>query len=127
MLDWRLGMDVIKLMVDSNYQMGYDDLANTPYGDLADVFNKLGERVQKAHPAGDVVYTPNDGHNWRTGYFVTENSKKEHLVHMFRLQRNVKASPIKHQSVQAPQQPVQNKRQPGSGVSIDDNGCGPLG
>ena len=144
-LDWRLGMDVIKLMVDSNYQMGYDDLANTPYGDLADVFNKLGERVQKAHPAGDVVYTLNDGHNWRTGYFVTENSKKEHLVHplwnvtaeetidgyyaqdMFRLQRNVKASPIKHQSVQVPQQPVQNKPQPGSGVSIDDNGCGPLG
>ena len=125
-LDWRLGMDVIKLMVDSNYQMGYDDLANTPYGDLADVFNKLGERVQKAHPAGNVVYTPNDGRDWKTGYFTTERTKVEHLIHplwnvedqesqdgfdaqdMFRLQRNVKSGPETHQAAQVPQQPVQN-------------------
>lgn len=113
-LDWRLGMDVIKLMLDEHYQMGFDDLANTPYGDLADVLNELGERVQKAHPAGDVIYNMNDGHDWKTGYFECNMQGvrcNEHLVHplwntdsqeqidryvpqsCFKLQRNVKSSP----------------------------------
>ncbi|MDD6184229.1 MAG: DEAD/DEAH box helicase [Bacteroidales bacterium] len=144
-LDWRLGMDVIKLMVDSNYQMGYDDLANTPYDDLADVFNKLGERVQRAHPAGNVVYTPNNGHDWRTGYFTNDGRNVEHLIHplwnvedqesqdgfdaqdMFRLQRNVKASPKTHQAVQASQQPVQNTDQPVQKTSNGNADLGELG
>lgn len=144
-LDWRLGMDVIKLMVDSNYQMGYDDLANTPYDDLADVFNKLGKRVQRAHPAGNVVYTPNNGHDWRTGYFTNDGRNVEHLIHplwnvedqesqdgfdaqdMFRLQRNVKASPIMHQAVQASQQPVQNTDQPVQKTSNGNADLGELG
>ena len=111
-LDWRLGMDLIKLMLDKNYCMGYDDLKNTPYGDLADVLNQLGTRIQNANPSGDVIYTPNDGTDWRTGYFETISiHAKEHLVHplwntdyeehndgyepqsAFRLQRNVKARP----------------------------------
>lgn len=112
-LDWRLGMDLIKLMVDKNYCMGYYDLTHTPYGDLSDVMNKLGERIQKANPGGNVIYTPNDGKDWRTGYFETSpNNGKEHLVHplwntdyeewndgfvpqsAFRLQRNVKTRPV---------------------------------
>lgn len=150
-LDWRLGMDVIKLMVDSTYKMGYYVLSNTPYGDLADVFNKLGERVQRAHPAGNVVYTPNNGHNWRTGYFTNDGRNVEHLEHlehlvhplwnvedqesqdgfdaqdMFRLQRNVKASPKTHQAVQASQQPVQNTDQPVQKTSNGDADLGELG
>lgn len=144
-LDWRLGMDIIKLMVDSSYKMGYDDLCNTPYGDLADIFNKLGERVQKAHPAGNVVYTPNDGHDWRTGYFTNDGRNVEHLVHplwnvenqeiqdgfdaqdMFRLQRNVKVLPKEHQAVQSAQQTVQNTPQPTQTTSNGDAGCGELG
>ena len=144
-LDWRLGMDVIKLLVDCTYQMGYDDLANTPYGDLADVFNRLGSRVQNAHPAGNVIYTPNDGHDWRKGYFTTNGRFVEHLVHplwnvvdqeiqdgfvaqdMFRLQRNVKASPIVHQAVQVTQPPIQNNPKPVQSVSNDDPDCGELG
>ena len=144
-LDWRLGMDVIKLMVDSTYQMGYDDLSNTPYGDLADVFNKLGERVQKAHPAGNVIYTPNDGHDWTKGYFTTERRSVEHLVHplwnvedqesrdgfdaqdMFRLQRNVKAGPTTHQTSQVTPSTVQSNLTATQNTSNVENGCGDLG
>ena len=144
-LDWRLGMDVIKLMVDSTYQMGYDDLTNTPYGDLADVFNKLGERVQKAHPAGNVIYTPNDGHDWRTGYFTNDGRDVEHLVHplwnvedqesrdgfdaqnTFRLQRNVKARPTTHQTTQVPPPTVQSNLTTNQNKSNGDGDCGDLG
>ena len=114
-LDWRLGMDIIKLMLDSNYRMGYNDLSDTPYKDLSVVLNKLGERVCNSHPTG-LEYNPNDGVDWRSGYFITKNQGqefKEHLVHpfwkveqeefedgfepqdMFTLQRNVKSSPVK--------------------------------
>ncbi len=83
-LDWRLGMDIIKLMLDKTYDMGYSNLANSTYGDLADVMNKLGLRVQYANPAGNITYHSNDSHNWRTGYFTTSRRDivvKEHLVH----------------------------------------------
>lgn len=128
-LDWRLGMDVIKLMLDKNYKMGFNDLANTPYGDLADVLNELGERVQKSHPAGDVIYNRNNGHDWKTGFFdcnIQGVKCKEHLVHplwntdnqeqidgyapqsCFKLQRNVKNKP--QRTILTPQtaQPVNN-------------------
>ena len=115
-LDWRLGMDVIKLMIDEKYDMGFSDLSSPPYGDLAQLMNKLGERVQHAHPAGNIKYNPNDLHDWRSGYFTTMergSSLKEHLVHplwavhdqeledgyraqnTFILQRTVKSNPIK--------------------------------
>ena len=114
-LDWRLGMDIIQLMLDKTYRMGYDNLSETPYGDLSSVLNKLGERVCNSHPLG-LQYYPNKGIDWRSGYFITENQGqefKEHLVHpfwkveqeefedgfepqdMFTLQRNVKSSPVK--------------------------------
>ena len=81
-LDWRLGMDVIKLLLDCNYQMGYDNLANTPYGDLANLLNKVGNRVAQANPG--VKYHENNGLEWQTGYFSTGGRgrlKNEHLVH----------------------------------------------
>lgn len=128
-LDWRLGMDVIKLMLDENYQMGFDDLANTPYGDLADVLNELGNRVQKAHPAGDAIYHKNDCHDWKTGYFECNMQGVrcvEHLVHplwntdsqeladgyvpqsCFKLQRNVKSDPNTTRLQPQPVQPANN-------------------
>ncbi len=81
-LDWRLGMDVIKLMLDKNYEMGYSNLANTPYGDLADILNELGTRVQNAHPSGNVIYTPNNGTDWRTGYFTSTLDGEKHVEHL---------------------------------------------
>ena len=129
-LDWRLGMDLIKLMLDCNYRMGYDDLRDTPYDDLADVLNKLGERVQNSNPGGNVLYTRNDGIDWRTGYFETlPNHEKEHLVHplwntdaeefsdgyepqsSFKLQRNVKATPVRTMIVTKPAPIPQPKQQ----------------
>lgn len=115
-LDWRLGMDIIKLMIDGTYDMGYYDLSSTPYDDLAKIMNELGERVEHAHPAGNIVYTKNDLHDWHSGYFTTMErgiSLVEHLVHplwnasnqesidgcraqnTFKLQRTVKSSPVK--------------------------------
>ena len=115
-LDWRLGMDIIKLMIDGTYEMGYSDLSSTPYGDLAKILNELGERVEHAHPAGNIVYTKNDLHDWHSGYFTTMErgvSLVEHLVHplwnvsnqesidgwraqnTFKLQRTVKSNPVK--------------------------------
>ena len=82
-LDWRLGMDVIKLLLDRTYKMGYKDLGNTPYGDLANVFNEIGNRVANANP-GRLTYHSNDGNDWKTGFFTSGGrggSKVEHLVH----------------------------------------------
>lgn len=82
-LDWRLGMDVIKMMLDQNYTMGYNDLADTPYGDLADVLDEIGNRVANANP-GRLIYTSNDGKDWKTGFFTSGGrggAKIEHLVH----------------------------------------------
>ena len=117
-LDWRLGIDIIKLMVDQTYDMGYTDLANTPYGDLAKLMNEIGARIKLANPAGNVKYYPNDLHDWKTGYFETKviggSGATEHLVHplwnvcpqesidgfiaqnSFGLQRIVKALPNKY-------------------------------
>ena len=113
-LDWRLGMDIIKLMLDKNYKMGYENLSDTPYGDLSQILNEIGNRVQNAHPIG-IKYYENDGKDWKTGFFETirgGNTCKEHLVHPlwntecqeiedgyipqsgFKLQRNVKEVPV---------------------------------
>lgn len=84
-LDWRLGVDIIKLMIDQTYDMGYTDLSNTPYGDLAELLNEIGERTELANPAGNVKYHHNDLHDWKTGYFETKviggTIALEHLVH----------------------------------------------
>ena len=82
-LDWRLGMDVIKTMLDQNYTMGYNDLADTPYGDLASVLNELGNRVANANPER-LTYTSNDGKDWKTGFFKSGGrggTMIEHLIH----------------------------------------------
>lgn len=127
-LDWRLGMDLIQLMLDSNYKMGYDNLSNTPYKDFAGLLNSLGNRVQRAHPQGNVVYHANNGLDWRTGYFESRMMggvlAKEYLVHplwnidveeynagyepqsLFCLQRNVKNVPVESTiQVSIPKQP----------------------
>jgi hypothetical protein len=75
-------MDVIKLLIDSNYEMGFNDLGNTPYGDLASVLNEIGNRVANANL--NMSYTPNDGHDWRRGCFISGGRggcKVEHLIH----------------------------------------------
>ena len=82
-LDWRLGMDVIKIMLDQNYTMGFNNLADTPYGDLASVLNELGNRVANANP-GRLTYDSNDGKDWKTGFFKSGGrggAKIEHLIH----------------------------------------------
>lgn len=48
-LDWRLGIDLIKLMLDSNYDMGLYDFAHTPYNDLSAIFDAVSNRVTKAN------------------------------------------------------------------------------
>lgn len=49
-LDWRLGLDIIKLMLDQSYIMGHDDLDDTPYGDLRHQFEVATEKVRGARP-----------------------------------------------------------------------------
>ena len=49
-LDWRLGLDIIKLMLDPTYIMGHDDLDDTPYGDLRHQFEVATEKVNGARP-----------------------------------------------------------------------------
>ncbi|MCQ2193730.1 MAG: DEAD/DEAH box helicase [Paludibacteraceae bacterium] len=46
-LDWRLGVDLIKLMLDPDYTMGVDDYS-TPYGDLADIIDVAGQGADHA-------------------------------------------------------------------------------
>ena len=123
-LDWRLGMDIIKLMIDSTYRMGYDDLNNTPYGDLLDIMNKLGDRVQNANPG--VVFTHAENCSW--GFFTSTRQgvvRTEHLVHplwncsnvefqdgykaqdSFRLQRVPKIQPQEYVAPQVGPNPIQ--------------------
>ncbi len=57
-LDWRLGIDLIKLMLDPNYDMGQTIPA--PYGDLESIFDEVGTKVQNANSALGIRY---DNHN----------------------------------------------------------------
>ena len=134
-LDWRLGMDLIKLMVDANYDMGFHDMRNVPYHDLPSLLNEIGERVEKSDPSGRTKYHKNDGINWRTGYFSSQvaslgqpqaTNAIEHLAHplwnvveeeiedgfkavnSFTLQRSVKSHPVKFHPCQDPNLSVSN-------------------
>ncbi|NLI71300.1 MAG: DEAD/DEAH box helicase [Bacteroidales bacterium] len=83
-LDWRLGMDIIKLMLDCNYNMGYENLADTPYHDLSDVFNKLGERIENSQPEGGLTYHHNEvSHPYFVSRDIFANEKREYLIHPF--------------------------------------------
>lgn len=151
-LDWRLGIDLIKLMVDQNYEMGYTDLKDTPYQDLADLFNELGERVEKANPSGRLKYTPNNGNDWRTGLFTTQNvglgqtaTVVEHLVHplwnvsdqeaidgykamdSFTLQRKVKPQAKRYQAPTLPPANTTTSSTPAAQPSPSNTGYGSLG
>lgn len=149
-LDWRLGIDIIKLMIDQTYDMGYSDLANTPYGDLSKLMNELGNRIQNANPAGNVIYHPNDLKDWKSGYFETTLPGAvavEHLVHplwnvqdqnasdgyyaqdVFALQRKVKLQPQKYNSNSIAPVPVPSVLPPqvAPGSSAGSGGYGVLG
>jgi hypothetical protein len=55
-LDWRLGVDIIKLMLDKGYDMGYASGLITPYADLKAVIDLAGNNTAAAH--NNVVYDP---------------------------------------------------------------------
>ena len=48
-LDWRLGVDIIKLMLDTSYDMGFASGLITPYADLKDVIDLAGTNTASAH------------------------------------------------------------------------------
>ena len=60
-LDWRLGVDLIKLMLDDTYDMGYTRLDDTPYGDLENQLRIAGKTVTDNNPMIDLKTSP-DGH-----------------------------------------------------------------
>ena len=47
-LDWRLGVDLIKLMLDNTYDMGFSNLGATPYSDLPVLLSLAGNKVDDA-------------------------------------------------------------------------------
>lgn len=55
-LDWRLGVDVIQLMLNTGYDMGYASGLITPYGDLKDVIDQAGNNTAASHIG--VSYNP---------------------------------------------------------------------
>jgi len=55
-LDWRLGVDIIKLMLDTGYDIGYASGLSTPYADLKAVIDQAGKNTAAAH--NDVSYDP---------------------------------------------------------------------
>ena len=48
-LDWRLGIDLIKLMLDKNYDMGLYGFNNTPYRDLDTTMKAVAKSVELAN------------------------------------------------------------------------------
>lgn len=83
-LDWRLGMDLIKLMLDPNYDMGQS--IPTPYGDLNEIIDEVGIKVQNANTALGIEYdsvnkclkTPAD---WNDPLQRNPTDKFEMIVH----------------------------------------------
>ena len=150
-LDWRLGMDVIKLMLDNHYEMGFHNLKETPYGDLPELMNEVGIRVSNAFPDKSVNYVNNDGTDWHSGMFRTRANgiwKIEHLVHplwnvydqeqqdgykaqnVFVLQRNVKMPPIEFEpdpNRQALGAQIDQSQAPTDNSNSSDDGYGSLG
>ena len=83
-LDWRLGMDLIKLMLDPNYDMGQN--IPTPYGDLFDIFDEVGVKVQNANSALRIEYDRRNkclktAGNWGGPLATTAADKFEMIVH----------------------------------------------
>ena len=59
-LDWRLGVDLIKLMLDENYSMGQNNLDDTPYGDLRNQFQTALDGVVSANPGLEALIVGNN-------------------------------------------------------------------
>ena len=75
-LDWRLGVDIIKLMLDASYDMGYpsgyaSDLS-TPYDDLKAVIDQAGKNTAAAH--NGVSYDPET-------MKLTDNGNEKRIIH----------------------------------------------
>lgn len=84
-LDWRLGIDLIKLMLDSNYDMG--QTISTPYGDLYELIDEVGVKVQNANAGLGIQYDKHNkclktAANWSSNPLATNPSDKfEMIVH----------------------------------------------
>ena len=83
-LDWRLGMDLIKLMLDPHYDMG--QTIPTSYGDLFDIFNEVGVKVQNANTASNIKYDRVNKclripGNWHDPLAANPTDRFEMLVH----------------------------------------------
>lgn len=71
-LDWRLGVDIIKLMLDTNYEMGYASGLDTPYADLKALIDQAGINTAAAH--NGVSYNP-------TTMELTDNGIVKRIIH----------------------------------------------
>lgn len=83
-LDWRLGLDLIKLMLDPNYDMG--QTIPTPYGDLFEIFDEVGAKVQNANNALNIEYDRVNKclkipGNWNNPLANNPSDRFEMLVH----------------------------------------------
>lgn len=81
-LDWRLGVDLIKLMLDANYDMGYSQIGNTPYADLPEMLTLAGNKVKDA--VNGVVFECEGGKYYIKSQIVLDGdleSNKERIVH----------------------------------------------
>ena len=47
-LDWRLGIDLIKLMIDPDYKMGAYNTKDTPYGDLDSIMKSVSMELKNS-------------------------------------------------------------------------------
>jgi hypothetical protein len=81
-LDWRLGVDLIKLMLDANYDMGYCQIGSTPYADLHEMLTLAGNKVKDA--VNGVEFECEGGKYYITSRIVVNGdieSNKERIVH----------------------------------------------
>ena len=112
-LDWRLGVDLIKLMLDGSYDMGYTDLDNTPYGDLREQLRMAGETVTENNPLIELKTKP-DGHYYlstkrlippamETQEPIVHPSEEQNFFELLRTgyekKRNARSVPINNPSV----------------------------
>ena len=69
-LDWRLGIDLIKFMLDQNYDMGFNDSFRTYYGDLNDLFRSQRNTIISNNGA-------RTNNEWRINEFVIDEDRRD--------------------------------------------------
>ncbi len=81
-LDWRLGVDLIKLMLDDQYDMGFSDLDDTPYGDLREQIITAGNSVADNNPLVELKKLPDGGYYLSSRRLIPPAMEKlERIVH----------------------------------------------